>query len=818
LPRPVRLLLRARPVLAAVAAAAALGTGVVGACSRGEPPPAPGAATGPVEPASAPAAARRYVGTARCAACHAAEAERWRGTHHDRAMQEATEATVLGDFGGARFEQDGAVTTFTKRDGRFFAKAEGPDGALHDYEIAYTFGVEPLQQYLVRFPDGRLQALAVAWDARPPERGGQRWFSLQPGARVPPGDPLHWTSLAYDWNSECAACHSTDLRKGYDPASDTFKTTWSDLDVGCEACHGPGAEHVARAEAAARAGGASAFHPPSNRDGASDDSAGLGALAMPLGRATPGRWVYADGAAIAHREPPRTEHVEIDTCAPCHSRRSQLREGATAGEPFLDAFRPMLLDEGLYQADGQVLDEDYVWGSFLQSRMYAAGVTCSDCHDPHALTLRSPGNATCARCHAPAVFDTTAHTHHAAGSPGAACVDCHMPLRTYMQVDARRDHSFRVPRPDLSVSLGVTNSCTDCHTDRSPRWAADAVAKWFPKGRSGRPHYATALSAGRRHEPGADAALVALARDADTAGIVRGTALSLLVAPAAPGARAALAAAVADADPLVRLGALEAAGRLPPPERVGLFAPLLRDPLRAVRVEAARALADAPADLWPGGDRSALADALAEYRAAQAVNAERPEAHANLGVLDERLGERDAARRQYETALRLAPWFVPAAVNLADLARAEGRTDESVAILRRSVAAVPDAAAAHYALGLALVRAGDRAGARASLERAAELAPAEPIYATTLAVALHDWGDPDRALATLVAARAQSPYDHDLLVALVTFSHEAGHRADALRYARALAAAYPDDPDAAALLASLEGGAAADGATRGRKP
>ena len=185
-----------------------------------------------------------YVGPAACAACHAGEIEAWQGSHHDRAMQVANERSVLGNFDNATFQYAGITSTFSKRNGNFFVSTDGPDGRLSDYEIKYTFGVTPLQQYLIEFPGGRMQALPIAWDTRPKDKGGQRWFHLYPSERITHEDELHWTRPQQNWNFMCADCHSTNLKKNYDATSHTFKTTWSEVNVSCEACHGPGSRHV----------------------------------------------------------------------------------------------------------------------------------------------------------------------------------------------------------------------------------------------------------------------------------------------------------------------------------------------------------------------------------------------------------------------------------------------------------------------------------------------------------------------------------------------------------------------------------------------
>ena len=746
------------------------------ACGRASDPPAPPEALA-------------YVGAARCAACHAREADAWRGSDHDRAMEEP--AARLGDFASARFEQGGFATTFFERDGRAFVNTEGPDGQLADYPAAYTFGFDPLQQLLLPLPGGRLQALTVAWDARPREAGGQRWYSLYPGESIPPADVLHWTKLSQSWNGGCADCHSTNLRRGYDLAKDTYATTWSDLDVACEACHGPGSRHAGWAtgkRSAQRAAGERSHE-------------GTG-LSVRLGRAG-ARWVRAEGAAIAERTPKLATHAELEVCAPCHARRSQLAEGRAAGQPFLDTHRPALLDEGLYEVDGQIRDEVYEYGSFVQSRMYAAGVTCSDCHEPHRLGLRAEGNALCGQCHSNEVFDAPSHHHHAEGSAGADCVACHLPARTYMGVDVRHDHSFRVPRPDLSVALGAPNACTDCHAGKPARWAAGAVARWFPNGRSGTPHFATALHAGRAALPGAERALAALAADGAQPAIARATAFTLLAAPDLATTLAAIRAGLADADPLVRLGALVAAPGVEPRARLAAVVPLLEDPLLAVRIDAGRVLADVPAELWTPPQRTRLAAALGAYRAAQAVNADRPEAHVNLGGLAALQGDPETARSEYRIALRLAPWFVPAYVNLADLERAAGREDAAEAALREALAVAPELAEPHFALGLLLIRTGRRDDALAELERAAALAPDNGRFAQTLALALDVRGERARARAALDAALERRPGDRELRVTAALLAREHGDAAAARRHADALAEAWPDDPGAEALRAEL---------------
>jgi len=751
-------------------------------------------------------AAPAYVGRQTCAGCHEVQEELWTGSHHDRAMQPASEATVLGDFDGASYSHFGAPTTFARRDGRFFVTTAGRDGELAEFEIAFTFGVEPLQQYLVRLPGGRLQALSVAWDTRPPEHGGGRWFHLYPDEAIPPGDLLHWTGPFQNWNYMCADCHSTNVARGYDTETDSYSTTWSEIDVACEACHGPGSRHVEWARALAQ-GVEPGLRPDEGPAGLVND----------LKDRDGGRWAIDRETGDGVRTPARSSRAEIETCAPCHSRRTAIASAHTPGASLYDGYRPALLEEQLYFDDGQILDEVYVYGSFAQSRMYVAGVTCGDCHEPHGLGLRFQGNSLCAQCHDAFEYDTPDHHHHASGGPGASCVECHMPARTYMVVDDRRDHSLRIPRPDLGPLLGTPNACNGCHADRSARWAADAIAGWGAA-RAGEPHYGEVLHAARAGRPGSQSRLAGLAGDPGQAPIVRATALSLLADFSRAEVAAALRAGLADESPAVRTGALSALTALQPAERLALAWPLLADPLRAVRIEAARQLAAVPAGALPPDEERRLEEALAEYRAAQLVNADRAEFQLNLGVVAAERREFDAAESAYRRAIRLEPRLLQPYLNLADLFREQGREKDVRTMLDAALAVDPADAFAHHALGLHLVRAGDRAGALGELRRASELAPDVTRFAYVWAVCLSDMGEKAAAVAVLERARERAPGDRDLLVALATTWRDLGSLDEALGYARELLELAPSDRSARVLVDELERAAAAEAGGGARRP
>jgi len=706
----------------------------------------------PPSPASAPHG--RYVGGQACVSCHAAAAKDWSGSHHDLAMQTVSDKTVLGDFNQARFTYSGTGITsiFFKRDGKFFVHTDGADGKLADFQIQYVFGVTPLQQYLIELPGGKLQALSIAWDSRTREAGGQRWFHLYPNEKVDYKDVLHWTRRSQNWNFMCAECHSTDLHKNYDAGTQRYHTTWKDINVSCEACHGPGSTHLAWAKHEA---GWDKL-PNKGLDVLLDERRNVH---WTLNPATGNSQRSADG----QRSAARTTDKEIETCARCHSRRSQLSEDYVHGRPLMDTHQPATLQRGLYHADGQIQDEVYEYASFKQSKMFHAGVTCSDCHNPHTLKLRASGSAVCMQCHAAVKYTATSHHHHKTGSTGSDCLACHMPTKTYMGVDVRRDHSFRVPRPDQSVSLGTPNACTACHTGKPASWAAAQVLGWLGRDAQGFQTFAPALAAARTSAPNAEAGLLALLDDPRQPTVVRATAAEELGAWLSPVSVQALARALNDPDPQVRSGALEGIANLPLPQRWQLAAPLLHDSVRTLRIDAAGSLAGVPLDRMTPEQRADMERASAEYLAAQKQNADTPEGLANLGNFYAARGEFAPAEAAYRSAIKLDADWIPSYVNLADLLRQMQRDPEAEQTLRAGLKRHPDAAALHFSLGLLQVRSKNLNAALVSLKQAARLAPEDAHYSYVYVVALHSAGQTREAQAVLGQALKRMPGDRGLL-------------------------------------------------------
>jgi predicted CXXCH cytochrome family protein len=738
-------------------------------------------------PSGGPAAT--YVGQQACGQCHQQAAQRWRGSHHDLAMQPPTGATVAGDFNDARFTYAGVTSTFSRRDGKFVVRTDGPDGKLADYDVKYTFGVAPLQQYLIELSDGRLQALSIAWDTRPRAQGGQRWFHLYPGQNVTHQDELHWTRPSQNWNYMCAQCHSTGVRKNYDPQTRRFATSYAEVNVACEACHGPGSNHVTWAR---KDGGGK--RPADTTKG----------LAVTLDDRRGVTWTINAETGNAQRSAPGRAGREVDVCGRCHARGGQFSEDDPAGRPLGNTHRVALLEDRLYYPDGQIRDEVYEYGSFLQSKMFHRGVTCSDCHDPHSGKVRAPGSQMCLGCHAAQKYATATHHFHAAGSRGADCLGCHMPTTTYMVVDPRHDHSFRVPRPDLSVTLGVPNACTRCHADRPAGWAVKQVEAWYGHTPRGHQRYAEALAAAAVGAPGAAGLVSAVARDGDQPAIARASAIARLASAPSAAAPDVVRSGLKDGDPLVRRAAAAALEGAEPARRVELLTPLLDDPVRAVRMEAARALAGAPRERLTDAQRAALERGLAEYIAAEQFNADRPESYVNLGLLyaaQRRPAEAEAA---LQAALVVDPRFVPASVNLADLYRAAGREAEGERVLRDVLKQDPRSAAAHHAFGLLLVRQKRMPEAMRELEAAARLAPESARFGYVYAVGLDGTGRRKQAIEALERNLARHPYDRDTLSALIAFTHEESGPGRALVYARRLAVLEPTNPEVGQLVRRLE--------------
>ena len=731
-------------------------------------------------PATArPEPAARFVGSEQCKSCHKHEYDLWKGSHHDHAMHIASDETVLGDFNDAAFEHHGVVSRFTRREGRFLVHTQGPTGRMDEFEITHTFGWVPLQQYLVPFPGGRLQCLPLAWDV-----DRERWYHLYPDAPIDPEDWLYWTNAGQNWNGMCAQCHSTNLQKNYDSRTDTYQTTWSDINVGCEACHGPGSRHVEWAEMPDMA------RPPAKNTELVVQTSGLSSRSL------------------------------VELCAPCHSRRATLGDYTHAQTDLLDSMLPQLLNDPLYFADGQILDEVFVYGSFTQSKMYHRDVRCSECHDVHSVRPIREGNDLCLQCHRAQDYDTREHHFHKKkgeeGDPikagdgtvlfdvgtGAECAQCHMPGRFYMGIDFRHDHSFRIPRPDLSVKLAVPNACNRCHIDKTAQWSDETMTKWYGPGR--RPHYGTTLTEGRAARAEARDDLIRLAGDPLVPVIVRATALNLLSAYPIEETAKAFERALMDEEALIRRTALDRPN-VPDPAWMKRFVPpLLYDPVKAVRMEAARLLVEAPSLQLDPELRKVYASVLEEYKASMEYSADFAFARYNLGNLYVSLNRPEEAIRAYRAALRIDDLFYPAKVNLAMLYDRRGEKHKAEALLREVLAAHPDMHEVAYSLGLLLAERQRYEEAAAYLEQAAAGMPERARVHYNLGLLLQILGRDRQSETELLRALEIEADNPDFLYAAAEYYLRRGRLEEAKHMAQTLTKKHPANRLGHDLLALIE--------------
>jgi tetratricopeptide (TPR) repeat protein len=713
--------------------------------------------------------AASFVGREQCIDCHDEAYQQWLGSDHDNAMDHANEQTVLGDFNDVEFEHDGVISRFYRKEDKYLVFTEGPGGEMAEFEVRYTFGVEPLQQYLVPFSGGRLQALPVAWDTEE-----QRWFDLYPDATFTPDDWLHWTRNGQNWNGMCAECHSTDLHKGYDAENKTFNTTWSEVDVSCEACHGPGSRHVAWAEI------------------------------DPMGRPEVDNYdLVFQSSGIDNRQ-------QVEMCAPCHSRRSEVGDYDHSQVGLLENLVPSLLREDIYHADGQILEEDYVWGSFVQSKMYQNGVRCSDCHDVHSLALHKEGNELCLQCHQADTYDAYEHHFHQKiyedqPSDGALCVKCHMPEQPFMVVDYRADHSLRVPRPDLSLAIGVPNACSQsgCHDDQTVDWSVDAYTEWYGKAR--KPHFGAVLAAARAGEPGAQNGLISLVENSLYPAIVRATALNVLQAYPDERTSQVTQRALVDEEALVRHTAVEGIAAASPEDLVELLAPLLFDSVRAVRIRTASRLAGVGREYFKAYQLEALDKELAEYIGAMRASLDFAAAGMNLGNLYESQGNAQAAELYYRTALEVDDLFYPVKMNLAILLSQQGENVESEQLLREVLEAYPEQYDAAYSLALLLIGLNQVDDGLLYLARAAKGMPQRSRVQYNYGLLLAQLSRDDEAAVALRNATALEPQSFDYLYALIEFHYKRGQFDEALVLADKMIKAHPQQRFGYDIKAAIEG-------------
>ncbi len=695
----------------------------------------------------------QYVPSSACFECHEEEYKLWEGSHHDLAMDTATSDYVLGDFDSTAFIHLGDSAFFYNKNGSYYVYTLNENKEYKHYRISYVFGHYPLQQYLIKFPGGKLQVLPYAWDSRSADENGQKWFHIYGDEKIAPHDELFWTKQYQNWNHVCAECHSTNLAKNFDTSSLSYHTTWSEIDVGCDACHGPSSHHMEWAKLEEQGKDVSHFSNMGYDVSFTDDSL---------------NWVFDLEKGTAFLESPRTNHKEVEMCARCHSIRLQIWKDYVHGEELMQTHVPELLYPWLYHFDGQIKEEVYVYGSFLQSKMYHKGVTCSDCHDPHSGDRVAPGKLVCAKCHMFSKYNDYSHHFHKPDSTGGDCIECHMPQTAYMVNDLRADHSIRIPRPDLTVKLGTPNACNQCHTDKSAKWANNWFKKWYGDKFDTTTHFGELFHAAYQHDTGARSGLISLVQQKDINAIIRASAIHYLEYVADERTISHIKKFISDDEPMVRMAAIKTLSNLSAPEVQHIAQRLSKDPVRAVRHESilAHSKASGTNTISPALGKIQLL----EYVKMLNTNADQAPAHANMGLLYASTGKIDSALLAYNMALAIDSNSVAALINKADIFRQKGYNKKSLELLEKATASNQGSPELFIALGMAYTRSGEQKPALEAYKKAYNLEPENSYYTYIYAIALHSYGFEKKSVNIVKKGLSHTPENPNLIHLLNTYT------------------------------------------------
>jgi predicted CXXCH cytochrome family protein len=701
-----------------------------------------------------------YVGDQSCKNCHTTEHHQWKQSDHYMSMLPANDSTVKGDFNNVTFTADGVTSKFFKKGSKFFINTEGDDGKNHDFEVKYIFGHQPLQQYLVHFPGGRMQVPRLSWDVNQ-----KKWYNQYSGQKIPSHDWFHWTGNSQNWNTMCASCHSTNLHKNYDTKTDTYKTSYSIINVSCESCHGAGQKHLGYVN---------------GNDYKSGDKV-MGSF-MKLGKSS-------------------GQLEQINTCAPCHARVSEISPKHIDSKEIMDNYIPQIPDTEYFHADGQVDDEDYIYTSFLQSKMFSKGVKCSNCHNPHSSKLKHIGNQTCVQCHNFQKYDTPKHTFHPLGSKGASCVNCHMPGKLYMGNDLRHDHSFRVPRPDLSVKYGTPNACSNCHKDQSDKALADAVIKWYGPNR--KHHFSDDLIPGSQLDANSETHLTLLINTKTTPDIIKATAAFYLGSITTSTSLNTLLTCLNHKDAQVRYRALRSLSNFPPNDWIEKVAPLLSDKVRAVRIAAADLFITLPKDQIPSQHVSAFDAAHIELQ--KYLRYQTDFSVGNIMLADYYLKMQDYTNAElfYLKGLRKDSQINYALLNLSSLYNTVGKNDASLKMLQRALKNDATNERIYYNMALLYNEMNDKPAAEKSFAKAVALKSQNPRVYYNYGLMLNANKKFKEAEAILQKGIAINPATPDLYYALTFVYIQTGNKAKAQQTAFQLKQLDPNNPNYLELFKNL---------------
>ena len=721
-----------------------------------------------------------YAGSASCKECHAEAYELWARSHHGLAERLPEPKLDQAAFDPARsFRHGTQQTSLHTRSNRYFLTTPGLSHTQETFQAERVIGHDPLRQMLVPFPGGRLQTTEAAWDPRSNE-----WFNVYGTEDRQPGEWGHWTGRGMNWNTMCATCHNTRLRKNYDATNDVFHTTMAERGVGCESCHGPMKAH--------------------------------------------NEWQYANkGKNLKDPTIKKLSRDQMfDTCAACHSRRGEITGDPKPGDSFFDHHLLSIVDESdLFYADGQVRDEDYEVTAFLGSRMFHKGVRCVDCHDFHSAKVRLPGNMMCLSCHSPGqtnapVINPVTHSRHKVfgfdtngtmlnfdlgdynpktiKETGGECVNCHMPQTYYMQRHLRHDHGFTIPDPLLTKQFGIPNACNRCHQDKTTDWALDYVEKWYGD-KMNRPYRqrAQTIARGKQGDEAARAALLKMLQT-DEQDYWRAVAANMLERwVSEPPVATALANQLTDTNALVRqsiVQTLATLGEALPPEIRSALQSQLDDSSRNVRVVAAQSLA-ATVDL--------SSRAGSELQHMLQHNADQPGGQMQLGVLALARNDATNALRHFQTAVKWDPFSPGFRHETAIVLSQMGRPREALAELQEAVRLAPRDAEFRFKLALAWNELGDSRKVIAELEEAVKLDPRHARAQYNLGLARHAAGNSLGAIQALLAAENAAPRDAAIPYARATIHAQLGQMNEARQAVSRALELNPQFPEAAALLRQL---------------
>ena len=725
-----------------------------------------------------------YVGSETCIECHKQEYDDWLISDHALAMDTASEKSVLGDFNNSEFTRYNITSRFYKKDGKFFVHTQGPEGKMGDFQVAYTFGYTPLQQYLIPFEGGRLQCLPITWDT---DKG--KWYhladSVYDGEDIKPDDWLYWTNNGQNWNGMCADCHSTELKKGFNPEMKTFHTTWFEINVGCEACHGQSSAHL--------------------------DWANIPEMARPQGQNY--------GLVV------KTSHINnkeyVDGCARCHARRSVYGDFQGHFGDLLDYMNPQNPAEPYYYHDGQILDEDYVYASFLQSKMYDNDIQCNDCHNVHSGKTIYPveGNELCIRCHRAEDYDSyNHHFHKYAGEEGddiiigdsivkvgqgALCINCHMPGKYYMGVDFRRDHSIRIPRPDLTMEIGSPNACNQCHTNETTKWAVKYIDQWY--GENKRSHYGIAIAKAAVYDTSAIPDLTMISIDSLYPVNIRTTSISQLGNFQDNKAQKAINVNLDDPEAVVRYASVQVVQAESVEALVAKLAPFLKDPVKAVRMVAAFRFSSIPKQYLRKDTlfTHAYQRALDEYIQAMYYSGDFAASRHNLGIVFANLGDLKKSEKNYKEALLIDNQFYPAKLNLAMVYNKLGENAKAELLLRNIIEMHPEISEAYYSLGLLLAEEKKYEESVMYLEKAGEVMPERARIFYNLSLLYQYLQKPSKAEQSMLKALEVDPENPDFLYAMTDYYVKRGMTDRAEVYALKLKKVSPGNQAVDNLLNTI---------------